>query len=43
MIGVLAELENTDPAQRYTSSVNDTFLLPIGAAVKNLFTDASRR
>jgi ABC-type antimicrobial peptide transport system permease subunit len=37
VIGVLAELENTDPAQRYTSSVNDTFLLPIGAVVKNLF------
>jgi len=37
VIGVLAQLEPTDPSQRYMMRVNDSFYVPISFAVKNLF------
>jgi putative ABC transport system permease protein len=37
VIGVLVQLEPTNPAERYTRRVNDGFFLPISYAVKNLF------
>ncbi|MEW5720662.1 MAG: ABC transporter permease, partial [Chloroflexota bacterium] len=37
VIGVIAELETTDPAQQYTTRPNDGFYLPISTAVTQLF------
>jgi putative ABC transport system permease protein len=39
VIGVLVELEATDPQQRYQNSYNDGIYLPIGAAVNHLFDE----
>lgn len=37
VIGVFADLETTDPSQRYQSNPNYSFYLPISTAVQNLF------
>ena len=37
VIGVMAELESTDPQQRYQSNPNITFVLPISTAIQQLF------
>ena len=37
VIGVLAELELTDPQARYTSRVNDGVYLPISTAIREQF------
>jgi ABC-type antimicrobial peptide transport system permease subunit len=37
VIGVLAELEMIDPAQRTRSKPNDAFYLPISTAIRNLY------
>jgi putative ABC transport system permease protein len=37
VIGVLVRLEATNPAERYTSQVNDGFYLPVSFVVRNLF------
>jgi ABC-type antimicrobial peptide transport system permease subunit len=37
VVGVLAELEATDPQQRYQTSLNEGIYLPVGTAVTNLF------
>ena len=39
IIGVLAELEPTDPQQRYQTDPNITFILPVSTAIQQLFTD----
>jgi putative ABC transport system permease protein len=39
VIGVLTELEVTDPDRRDQSQPNDTFYLPISTAIDNLFED----
>ncbi|NUM46979.1 MAG: ABC transporter permease [Anaerolineales bacterium] len=39
VIGVLAELEFTDPESRYRENANETFLIPISTAIDNLFED----
>jgi putative ABC transport system permease protein len=38
VIGVLAELETIDPAQRYTSQVNNSFYLPISTVILEQFS-----
>ncbi len=38
VIGVIAELEQTDPEQRYRSDPNVGFILPISTAIQTLFT-----
>jgi putative ABC transport system permease protein len=40
VIGVLAELEATDPQQRYRTRPNDGVYLPIGTAIHNLYDKA---
>jgi putative ABC transport system permease protein len=40
VIGVLAELETTDPQQRYRSKPNEAVYLPIGAGIRNLYNTA---
>ncbi|MBN1658322.1 MAG: ABC transporter permease [Anaerolineae bacterium] len=37
VIGVLAELETTDPQQRYATNLNEGIYLPIGTAIHNLY------
>jgi putative ABC transport system permease protein len=37
VIGVLAELEATDPQERYHSKANEAVYLPIGTAIRNLY------
>jgi putative ABC transport system permease protein len=37
VIGVLAELEATDPQERYRSKANEAVYLPIGTAIRNLY------
>jgi len=37
VIGVLAELEATDPQERYRSKPNEAVYLPIGTAIRNLY------
>jgi putative ABC transport system permease protein len=37
VIGVMAELEPTDPQQRYQNNPNITFVLPISTAIQQLF------
>ncbi|HNB51849.1 MAG TPA: ABC transporter permease [Anaerolineales bacterium] len=37
VIGVLAELESTDPANRYSTNPNETFFIPISTAMDTLF------
>jgi putative ABC transport system permease protein len=37
VVGVLAELEATDPQDRYRSKPNDAVYLPIGTAIRNLY------
>jgi putative ABC transport system permease protein len=39
VIGVLAELETTDEENRYRENPNETFYMPISAAIQNLFED----
>ncbi len=39
VIGVLAELEPTDPQQRYRTDPNITFILPVSTAIQQLFAD----
>jgi putative ABC transport system permease protein len=39
VIGVLAELETTDPSQRAQSRPNDGLYMPISAAIDNLYDD----
>lgn len=39
VVGVLAELEPTDPEQRYTSQPNDAFYLPISTAIRMLYEE----
>jgi putative ABC transport system permease protein len=39
VIGVLAKLESTDAAQRYTTNPNKTFQLPISTAISWLYED----
>jgi ABC-type antimicrobial peptide transport system permease subunit len=39
VIGVIAELEVTDPSQRLRSKPNDTFLMPISTAIRNLYNN----
>jgi putative ABC transport system permease protein len=40
VIGVLVELETTDPQQRYRSKPNEAVYLPIGTAIRNLYDKA---
>jgi putative ABC transport system permease protein len=40
VVGVLAELEPTDPQQRYHTEPNDALYLPIGTAIGALFDEA---
>jgi putative ABC transport system permease protein len=40
VVGVLAELEPTDPQQRYRTQPNQALYLPIGTAMRTLFGDA---
>ena len=40
VIGVLAELEATDPQERYRSKPNEAVCLPIGAAIRTLYDSA---
>jgi putative ABC transport system permease protein len=40
VVGVLAELEPTDPQQRYRTKPNQALYLPIGTAIRTLFDDA---
>jgi putative ABC transport system permease protein len=39
VIGVLAELESTDPEERYRNNPNEVFFLPISTAIKNLYDE----
>ncbi|MCL5995532.1 MAG: ABC transporter permease [Chloroflexi bacterium] len=39
VIGILAELESTDPEERYRNDPNEAFYLPISTAIKNLYED----
>jgi putative ABC transport system permease protein len=39
VVGVLAELETTDPAQRYQSNPNQTFYLPISTTIHLLYQE----
>jgi putative ABC transport system permease protein len=39
VVGVLAELEFTDPAQRYQSDPNEGLYMPISTAIQNFFTE----
>ncbi len=39
VIGVLTELESTDESQRYASNPNETFLMPISTAIRQLYED----
>lgn len=39
VIGVLAELESTDPKDRYTAKVNESFYMPISTAIRMLFDE----
>ena len=39
VIGVLAELETIDPAQRTRSRPNESFYLPISTAIRNLYDE----
>jgi len=39
IVGVLAELETTDPAQRYQSNPNETFYMPISTAIHMLYQE----
>ncbi|MGD8793587.1 MAG: ABC transporter permease, partial [Anaerolineae bacterium] len=43
IIGVLVELETTDPQQRYRSKPNEGLHMPIGTAIHNLYDGASSR
>lgn len=40
VIGVIIELETTDPSQRTRSRPNDAFYMPISTAIQNLFDEA---
>lgn len=40
VIGVLAELESTDPQQRMYAKPNETAIVPIGAAIRDLYDEA---
>jgi len=40
VIGVLAELEMTDPQERYRNKPNEAVYLPIGTAIRNLYNTA---
>jgi putative ABC transport system permease protein len=40
VIGVLAELEATDPQLRQQVEVNEVLVMPIGAAIQNLYDEA---
>ncbi len=40
VIGVLTELEATDPQMRYRSKINDVVVMPIGTAIHNLYDEA---
>jgi putative ABC transport system permease protein len=40
VIGVLAELEMTDPRERYRNKPNEAIYLPIGTAIRNLYDTA---
>jgi putative ABC transport system permease protein len=40
VIGVLAELEMTDPQERYRNKPNEAIYLPIGTAIRNLYNTA---
>jgi len=40
VIGVLRELEYTDPEQRYRGRCNDAFYLPISTAIRDLYDEA---
>jgi putative ABC transport system permease protein len=40
VIGVLTELEATDPQLRNSVRVNDVLVMPIGAAIRNLYDEA---
>lgn len=37
VIGVLAELEPTDPEERYNTQINEGLYMPISTAIKNLY------
>ncbi|MBN1314983.1 MAG: ABC transporter permease, partial [Anaerolineales bacterium] len=37
VIGVLAELEPTDPEERYNAQINDGLYMPISSAIQNLY------
>jgi putative ABC transport system permease protein len=39
VIGVLAELETTDPSQRYRSDPNQAFYMPISTAIRMLYDE----
>ena len=39
VVGVVAELETTDPQQRYNSNPNDGFYLPISTAIQKLYDE----
>lgn len=39
VIGVLAELESTDPQQRYNTGNNEALLLPISTAIQGLYEE----
>ena len=39
VIGVLAELESTDPESRYRENPNESFYMPISTVIQNLFED----
>jgi ABC-type antimicrobial peptide transport system permease subunit len=39
VIGVIVEMETTDPSQRYTSEPNEFVLMPISSAIRELYED----